>query len=483
MPETHRVNRLIAPSRDSHNNWNDKDPVILEGVLGFTKDRIFNGSLEYFIGDGVHKYSELPKYGGAPASTSSVANTLVLRDANGKIDTDSLSLPDATPTIKGVVKASTTKAGDNVVKADANGGLDGWKDAISDAIANPSAGLVKNSDGTLGVDFDQMPTTKFEALLKSLKMLIPLTTDKAFYVNQEHANASDNTEDIVVGGTAYNRGSEQYPFKTIQACINYVTQTYSVGTRRPTIRVVRGPQQLPYNENLRLPTYARTSGYITLQAADDTAPPTINNTGAISRTIEVSGETWVLRRLIINNTATDPNNGLSNFPSAIYCYGGSTTLNLFGCAISQEYDGAAPASDWVEPRTIEVEDGATFIFSVISGYQNSLSCVKGNANRAVMLQSSRKAKILFTSANTTDDGICYDIPCSGTVTVFAAAGSASSMEGAGGGLHRVAFSGSVTGNTYTITGGAYIAAPVGGFPATGTGSVETDTYCWYKQAS
>lgn len=475
--------RLLAPSRGTHTYWTDKDPVIFEGVICLTKDRLFPGSLEYFIGDGVHKYSELPKYGGAEASILSKAYTLVLRNADGKIELDSLDLPDATPTSKGVVKASVTKAGDNVVKADANGGLGGWKDAISDAVANPSTGLIKNSDGTLGVDFEQMPTTKFEALLKSLKMLIPLTTDKAFYVNQEHANASDNTEDIIVGDTAYNRGSEQYPFKTIQACINYVTQTYSVGTRRPTIRVVRGSQQLAYNENLTLPTYARTSGYITLQAADDTAPPTINNVGAITRTIEISGETWILRRLIIHNTATDPNNGLSNFPSAIYCYGGSTTLYSYGCAISQEYVGAAPASGWVEPRTVEIEDGATFVFSVIAGYQNSLSCVKGNANRAVMLQSSRKAKILFTSANTTDDGICYDIPCSGTVTVFAAAGSASSMEGAGGGLHRVAFSGSVTGNTYVITGGAYIGAPVGGFPATGTGSVETETYCWYKQES
>lgn len=453
--------------------------MIFEGVIGLTKDRLFPGSLEYFIGDGVHKYSELPKYGGAEASILSKAYTLVLRNADGKIDPSSIDfpeVPDASPIVKGVVKASTTKAGDNVVKADADGGLSGWKDAISDAVANPSTGLVKNSDGTLGVDFDQMPTTKFEALLKSLKMQIPLEAKLDLYVDKNSVNAADTLDD--------NRGTTAKPFKTIQAAIDYATQTYAVGSYIININV----SQANYTENLTLPTYNRTSGYIQLKATTDSLKPTVINSGAVARTVTVTGGYWVIRNFNISNVATDPNNSVSNFPSAIYCYGGSTTLTLYGTAISQQYDGSAPATAYVSLRTLEVEDGATVNFGAIADYQNSFNCSKGNAQNATVIQVSRKSKVLLNSSNIANDGTNFEVPFTGSVSLIAAVSTGSSLENSGGGTHQVEFTGTITGKKYSITGGSYISIGSNSIPGDTAGTVDNgengrpQSYCWYSGA-
>lgn len=85
----------------------------------FTYDRLFNGSIEYFVGDGTKRYSQLPKFAGATMSATSVANTGVLRDGNGKIDR--VSLPVATATEYGVVKASVAGGAGQAILGDANG--------------------------------------------------------------------------------------------------------------------------------------------------------------------------------------------------------------------------------------------------------------------------------------------------------------------------------------------------------------------------
>lgn len=41
------------------------------------------------------------------------------------------------------------------------------------------------------VDFSQMPTDKFEALMKSLRLPVWITRNINFYVDKSHANASD----------------------------------------------------------------------------------------------------------------------------------------------------------------------------------------------------------------------------------------------------------------------------------------------------
>lgn len=63
MTEPVREPKLIAPTRHIHAIWESNNPVVPEGVLCITKDRLYTGSVEYFIGDGTNPYTLLPKFG------------------------------------------------------------------------------------------------------------------------------------------------------------------------------------------------------------------------------------------------------------------------------------------------------------------------------------------------------------------------------------------------------------------------------------
>lgn len=533
--------RLIAPTRDEYTDWVNNDPMLPEGVLALVKDRLFTGSVEYIIGDGEHTYSELlemdrtyagaplsrtgkanhsplaaqgkstldpswlpaatssalgavmvsttgaagkvpiPASGGTtldlswlPVSASGAANKIPVAGDSGKLDPT--WLPEATSTTLGGVKASTTTAANNVVKADGNGSLAGWKDAIIEAIiaSDGSGGLATDANGNMAVDFDQMPTDKFEALLKSLKMQIPLSHDTPFYVDQNHANASDNTNDIIVSGVAHKRGLERnYPFETIRACVEYVTQNYAVGKYHAIIYVASGT----YQESITLPTFTRTTGYNILCAEDNDNPPTITNVGVASTPVRITGGTWYLRRLAVSCAFSDPADGVPHYPGAIQADGGATVVVLYGCALSATYTGNASANTY-DIRFVLADSGSSISFSTMAGYKNSLSCTKGNATHAYMIHALRGGKIGVSASTDEDDGIRFDIPCSGEVTVFAKADETSRITRGGAGTPPQ-FSGTVTGQRYSATGNSAIISGYG-FPGTIAGTVESSTYSWYS---
>lgn len=56
-----KIYKKIAPTRDTHANWTLHNPVLPEGVVGAVKDRLWSGSLEFVMGDGISTYTELPK--------------------------------------------------------------------------------------------------------------------------------------------------------------------------------------------------------------------------------------------------------------------------------------------------------------------------------------------------------------------------------------------------------------------------------------
>lgn len=467
--------RLIAPSRDTHNNWTDKDPVIFEGVFGLTKDRLFPGSLEYFLGDGVHKYSELPKYGGAEASILNKAYTLVLRDANGKIDSDSIDfpeVPDATPTIKGIVKASANQATDNAIKSDANGSLDGWREALADTLADANGGLIKNpSTGKLNVDFSQMPTDKFEELLKSLKMLIPLTANLNLYVDTNSSAAADTIID--------GRGTEALPFKTIQAAVNYATGTYALGNYNIRILVATGT----YNESVTLPDFSRGTGHIEIITKSGERDVIVNavldSNGTRQACFGATGGTWVISymdaRRIENPTTA------RNFP-AVGCYMASnsgTTLSLYGVAARQSVPNVASFdSSSYACRVISADYGAT-----VSMRHSKMPFIIETATitggpSVVALHVSRKGTLnLYRSSN---DTLSHDVNCSGSCSAFLSVSQ-------GGQVSRIStgsafnFTGTVTGKRYDLTTGSSVVVDGNAdfFPGDTEGTVETSTYCWY----
>lgn len=92
-------------------------------------------------------------------------------------------------------------------------------------------GITINEAGEISVDFSEMPTDKFEDLLKSIRVPIWLSSNKSFYVNRETGS------DTIVDGIGE---SSSKPFKTISACVKYVTDNYNIGTYTAYINISGG---------------------------------------------------------------------------------------------------------------------------------------------------------------------------------------------------------------------------------------------------
>ena len=85
---------------------------------------------------------------------------------------------------------------------------------------------------------------------------------------------------------------------------------------------------------------------------------------------------------------------------------------------------------------------------------------------------------LRTSLDLADDGIRFEVPCSGTMDYFCLFGGGSSFQTGGSGIAQQ-FSGTITGKAYAVSGGANISIPTGGLPGDVAGSsVESATYSW-----
>lgn len=482
LPETHRVLRLLAPSRGTHTYWTDKDPVILEGVIGLTKDRLFPGSLEYFIGDGEHKYSELPKYGGAEASILSKAYTLVLRDANGKIDkaslptdlSDLVDVPDATPTVKGIVKASTTTQPDNAVKSDSNGSLEGWKNAIVDAITdnNGANGLTTDNNGNLAVDFSQMPTAKFEALLKSLKMLVPLSANKTIYVDTNHSNAGDTIID--------GRGEEVLPFKTIQAAVDYVTSTYSIGAYKVYIRIKAGT----YDEGVSLPTYTRTSGSIEIisdsgNQNDVIIHPLISpDTGTRQSGFVAGGGFWILRHLTVERIE-NPTTSTTAAPGCYQAEGANTTLSIYGCAAIQKM-----------PEGLDFTDKNNYVVRIFEATLGATIRLMHDATPGVIhAEKTTDGPVVHVFSITRDGTLALaknsaarTIECEGSCSTFINMNQKGKLTSLSSGPLIEFVNNNVTGKRYSLSSGAtgLDGLSLTYFPGDTEGTVDANTFCWYN---
>lgn len=148
-----------------------------------------------------------------------------------------------------IADGTTIVASGGKLHSDPTNATAAQKKAINQALADADSGLVvDNSTGKLQVDFSQMPTDKFEALLKSLDMLIPLRANLALYVGL-------NGSDTVVDG----RGSQNMPFRTIGAAAQYVASTYNIGSHIVTIYVMDGDYG---TASTTLPSVTATTGVV-----------------------------------------------------------------------------------------------------------------------------------------------------------------------------------------------------------------------------
>lgn len=120
-------------------------------------------------------------------------------------------------------------------------------------LVKPRYGLKIGKDGSLDVDFGDMPTDKFEELLKSIRVPIWITGNKNFYVN------GTTGSDTLDAGRGESAGK---PFKTLNACLQYVSENYNLSRYTVTINVAAGDYG---RENINLPSYQATTGKIVVQ--------------------------------------------------------------------------------------------------------------------------------------------------------------------------------------------------------------------------
>lgn len=344
-------------------------------------------------------------------------------------------------------------------------------ESIVQGMVQTGGGLAVDSSGKLYVDFDTMPTDKFEALLSSLKMQIPLTANMAFHVATNDAAASD----VIDTG----RGTEQKPFKTIRACINYITQNYALGGYVVTIYVHPGT----YTENnISFPNFTRTTGYINIVASDLSNPPAVVSSSLINPIVLMDGGEWRVTRISFRLSVSDDGASFSRFPQVFSVNSG--VLRVYGCTLYTEYTGAAPISP-VSIIMFNIQNGSIVYMMPFEGYQTSFEYYKGNTAGFIVFNLMYQGEVRMASSNTAPvDVPIYDISCRGDCNTFLRCDTGSLFSNHGSGNYKMKFAipsgATATGKEYSISGGSGVVAPAGGFPGDVSGTVDASTYSWYK---
>lgn len=340
--------------------------------------------------------------------------------------------------------------------------------AIVLAMVQEGGGLAVDGKGQLYVDFASMPTDKFETMLKSIRVPIWVEGSKSFYVNQ--ATGSDTLD----AGRGESVGK---PFKTIQACLDYVTSNYNLNSHNIGIRIYPGV----YDEQLELGEFSRTTGYIALIDQEGNYGVTITQNNATP--VSASGGLWYLRGLVLKSTAAAVDDGVSHFYSVLTATAG--TIHLEGCDVMQEYTGEAPANGSIYLRTLAAYGANAVIqFDPTTKARNHLRFHKGNATSMSTLFAERGGSIQCTGSNTSQDYV--SIHCEGETDDFLYL-SNSKFYSIGGTKNLAQFvvdaDQSVTGRRYRLISNSMCSVASKGpefFPGDTSGSVEENTYCVYK---
>ena len=335
-------------------------------------------------------------------------------------------------------------------------------------LVKPRYGLKIGKDGSLDVDFGDMPTDKFEELLKSIRVPIWVERTKNFYVDK--STGSDTLDD--------GRGeSESKAFKTIQACVDYVTSNYNLNKNNVGIYIAPGV----YEESLTLGSFSRTTGYIALIDKEGNYGVTIRMTN--TNVIRVEDGEWVLRGIIVESQVAASDDGLAHFVGCIVSTGGITRLE--GCDILQEYTGAAPVNGSTTMRMLGAYGAGSVIqIEPTSRVRNHLRFHRGNASSMSVLFAERGGTIQCMGSNSSPDYVT--VYCEGEAGNFIYL-SSSRFYNIGGTINMARFATvenrTVTGRRYHLISNSLCSTGGRGaefFPGDTAGSLENSTYCVYK---
>lgn len=329
-------------------------------------------------------------------------------------------------------------------------------------LVKPRYGLKIGKDGSLDVDFGDMPTDKFEALLKSIRVPIWLTKNKNFYVNG--TTGSDTLGD--------GRGeSEGKPFKTIQACVSYVCENYNIGPYNLIINVAAGV----YAENLVIPEIARTTGtlFIWGHSQTDTIIETGNQATRQAVTVKVEAFSRVdIRRFTIKAIDSKLNPGLENIYLDAFSSAKYAKVDIRECVLEGYQTTASENLDLNRMRVISNEGGVALTAPIaIKGIYTAVS--KGNKISGIVVYTGGTIAIQGdTSANT------FEMSGDFLYTVNVSGGFIERNVNS-----KPVVSGEATGKRYYCTSGGGISTLGGGpdyFPGSIAGTVQTETYSWYS---
>ncbi|WP_204218444.1 pectinesterase family protein, partial [Desulfovibrio sp. An276] len=281
-----------------------------------------------------------------------------------------------------------------------------------------------------------------------------------FYVNQ--ATGADTLDS--------GRGeSESKPFKTIQACLDYICSNYNIGTYDLTIHVAAGT----YAECIVIPEINRTTGTLRLygNSKTDTIIETKYNAPRQALTVTASSFARVdIRRFTIRALDSRVNpNGSNIYVDALdisqYAYVYMTDCILEGYQTE--------TTDEIDLNRIRIVNSSGKI------ELNAPMTIKG------IFSSTKSNKItgLITYTNGT-----IDIIGDTSTNIFEISGSFVFVSSTVGG--KIArntnslpvITGEATGKRYYCTSGGAIAVAGGGeeyFPGSTAGTVQSETYSWY----
>ena len=340
------------------------------------------------------------------------------------------------------------------------------KKAINQALADADSGLVvNNSTGKLQVDFSNMPTDKFEELLAGLKMLVPLEANLSLHVD------STSDGDSIVSG----RGTAAKPFKHIQACIDYATQKYSLGTHYVYVIVHPGY----YDERIYLRDYATSGGGCVLTASDTSNKPVIRYTGSSGHytSLDCGNSTWTVEYFKIVNNPVD--SGQSPSSGQLFPYIVTTKEN--GRVVIRSCD--------CEFECLDSGDNSRLYMIMFSGnitFSPGMSATtlryhKGTAGSLVVLNADGAN---ISIAGTFNNDLVVDVPCQGDCTVFASATHNGFLGARGAGSRFITFvvaSGQTcTGKRHSVGTGSGMTNNRGNdYPGDVAGTVQSETYSWY----
>ena len=403
---------------------------------------------------------------------------------------------------KGTIYVDFSRIDDNILRA-----------AVI-RMVQEGGGLSVDEQGQLYVDFDSMPTDKFEAMMASLRMLVPLEANKTIYVNKYEAGAYDPGIDVSGWGESktIRRNSQNVvtggPFLSIQGAVSYVTAKYALGKRTVAIRIVSDPnagegEASVYSERVDLPEYSRGSGSIIIcsDAGDKNSlvvQGVQNNYGLTRGVFSASGASAVyyLRDLTLRRVEHPYDVNAPAGVGGLVGAGSGATVYIQGCALEQSFPPKTAEHPSFGGKTYSIRlisaDGGGSIHLAPWSRPSSITCELSPYDDAsepsiglAVCYITRGSSLWFRRSEI--DGYDGTFLCSGACTEFLYIGQDSSTNVIGAGVpieFVVPVGSSFTGQRFIIRSGSHVLVPVSDpdeeyFPGDTAGSIDATTYCWY----